>query len=292
MDNDQKMSQGVPTFTPPPSVPTFTPPTAPTFTPPVRHHDGPSCYYHQDEPAVAQCARCGKYICQDCFDNFGVTNDEYAGKALCYDCCKELVAANVQDLSRNKAKIKAQFILSLVGIALGFILGLAEGGGFGGALVCAAIGGVFLSAMKAFFSLTWEVIKIAFSGNFGVLTVISIFFNIIVIVFKCFWLTISNTFYYIKYLKETSGFIESDSAALRQMDEYMEYTMVRSQNQGIDLETLLKEDSRLADNSYAQMVQSQGEEKAEAILRQCVATINENGEIIRSFDAATGAAAA
>ena len=79
MDNGQMKTTGgadaVPTFTPP--TPTFTPPadTKPTF-------NGPACYYHKDEPAVAKCARCGKFICQDCFDNYGVTNDEYAGQAL------------------------------------------------------------------------------------------------------------------------------------------------------------------------------------------------------------------
>lgn len=285
MDNDQKnTSQGG-------GIPTFTPPT-PTFTPPKNNthvHNGPVCYYHKDEPAVAKCARCGKYLCQDCFDSYGVTNDQYAGQALCYDCTQELVADNVAQLTKNKNKIKVQFIISLVGIVLGFIFGLSAGmeGGAGSAFVAgiigAAVGGVFLSAMKVFFSLVWDVIKIAVSGNFGVLTVLSIIFNIIVLIFKCLFTTISNTIYYITYLKRTSGFIESDQAALRQMQDYMEYTMVRNQNRGVDIETLLKENSELADNSVAQMARTQTEEQIEASMRSCVASINENGEIIRSF---------
>lgn len=289
MDNGQMKTTGgadaVPTFTPP--TPTFTPPadTKPTF-------NGPACYYHKDEPAVAKCARCGKFICQDCFDNYGVTNDEYAGQALCYDCCQQLVAENVAELTRNKNKIKFQFILFIVGMVLGFIVGMSAGiesgdigAGFVSGLICACIGGVFLSALKAFFSLTWEVIKIAFAGQFGILTVLSIIFQIIVIVFKCIWVTISNTIQYIIYLKRTSGFIESDKAALAQMADYMEYTLIRNQNRGVDIETLLNQKSELADNSYARMVQEQGEEGAEAVLRGCVASINENGEIIRSFAA-------
>ena len=130
----------------------------------------------------------------------------------------------------------------------------------------------------------WDAIKIAFAGQFGILTILSIIFQTIVIVFKCIWVTISNTFYYIKYLRETSGFIESDTAALQQMKDYMEYTLVRNQNRGVDIETLLNQKSELADNSYARMVQEKGEEGAEAALRDCVATINENGEIIRSFN--------
>lgn len=289
MDNGQMKTNGGTD-----AIPTFTPPT-PTFTPPVDAKptfNGPACYYHKDEPAVAKCARCGKFICQDCFDNYGVTNDEYAGQALCYDCCQQLVAENVAELTRNKNKIKFQFILSIIGMALGFIIGMSAGiesgdigGGFVSGLIFACIGGVFLSAMKAFFSLTWEAIKIAFAGQFGILTVLSIIFQIIVIVFKCIWVTISNTIQYIIYLKRTSGFIESDKAALAQMADYMEYTLIRNQNRGVDIETLLNQKSELADNSYARMVQEQGEEGAEAVLRGCVASINENGEIIRSFAA-------
>ena len=53
MDNKSK-NQGIPTFTPPEDV-------APVFTPPkTPQHDGPVCYHHPSEPAVARCARCGK----------------------------------------------------------------------------------------------------------------------------------------------------------------------------------------------------------------------------------------
>ena len=288
--------QEAPVFTPPAApvqeAPVFTPPAAPKFAPPANTHthSGPCCAYHKSEPAVAKCARCGRFLCQDCFDSYGVTDGEYAGRALCYDCTQKLVADNVAELTKNKNKIKFQFILSLIGISIGFILGLmcgiSEGAGAGTiliALIFAAIGGVFLSALKAFCSLSWEVIKIAFDGNFGVLTFFSVVINIFVLIFKCFYTTISNTIYYIKYLKQTSGFIESDQACLDNMRDYMEYTMIRNQNPGVDIETLLNENSALADNTVAQMARTQTEEQIEAAMRNCVATINENGEIIRSF---------
>ena len=270
-------------------IPTFTPPVQ-TFEPPK--HSGPSCHYHRDEPSVARCARCGKHICQDCFDNYGVSGGEYAGQALCYDCCQQLVADNVKELTHNKNKIKFQFILSIIGMVIGFFLGMSMGiesgdigGGFISGLIFACIGGVFLSAMKAYFSLTWEAIKIAFAGQFGIITIISLIFQCAVIVFRCIFATISNTIQYIIYLKRTSGFIESDQAALQQMADYMEYTLIRNQNRGVDISTLLNQKSELADNTYARMVQERGEEGAEAMLRGCVASINENGEIIRSFAA-------
>ena len=65
----------------------------------------------------------------------------------------------------------------------------------------------------------------------------------------------------------------------------MEYTLVRNKYAGVVIETLLAQESNLADNSFAQMVREQGEEQAEATLRGVTATINEHGEIIRSFAA-------
>lgn len=308
MDNEQMKTNGaadaVPTFTPPGGennqvdgknggIPTFTPPT-PTFTPPQNakpEFNGPACSYHKDEPAVAKCARCGRYICQDCFDNYGVSSGEYAGKALCYDCCQQIVAENVADLKKNKNKIMLQFIVSIIGMVFGMIVGISSGGGVAGAVIGLAVGGTLLSALKVFFSLVWDVIKIAVSGQFGVLTVLSIIWNILVLIVKCLITTVSNTVYYINYLVKTSGFINSDTQALQQMADYMEYTMIRNQNRGVDIDTLLNQKSELADNSYAQMVQQRGEEGAEAAMRECVATFNEHGEIIRNFNVAGRAAA-
>lgn len=274
-------------------IPTFKAPSddIPTFTaPPKPHFNGPACHYHSDEPAVGRCARCGKPLCQDCCDSYGVSSGQYEGKHLCYDCTQELVAENVAELNANLNKIKGQFILQIIGMVIGFIYGMSAGvssgdigGGFVAGLVCACIGGVFLSAVKAFFSLAWECIKIAFAGQFGWLTILSIIFNLCVIVVKCIWATVTQTIQYIIYIKKTSGFIESDSKFLEQIKEYMEYTMIRQQNRGVDLETLMQEGSQLYNNSFAQMVRDQGEERAEAYMSQCVTRIAENGEIIRDF---------
>ena len=291
MAYEQMQNDAVPIFTPP--VPTFTPPESP------KPRGGRTCHYHTNEPAVARCARCGKYICEDCYDNYGVTSGEYEGQALCYDCCRELVAQNVKDLTRNKTKIKFQFILSIIGMVIGFIIGLSAGiesGSFGTGLVMTligvGIGGVFFSFLKFYLQCMWIGIKESFKSMFngaGIWGIIGVFiglaFRIIIEAFKSIFITIRNTIDYIKYLKETSGFIESDTAALQQMADYMEYTMIRNQNRGVDLETLLNQKSELADNSYARMVLEQGEAQAEAHLRGCVASINENGEIIRDFAA-------
>lgn len=267
-------------------IPTFKVPSddIPTFTaPPKPHFDGPACHYHNDEPAVGRCARCGKPLCQDCCDSYGVSSGQYEGKHLCYDCTQQLVAENVAELNANLNKIKGQFILQIIGMVIGFMYGMSVDGGFIVGLICACIGGVFLSAVKAFLTLAGDCIKIAIDGQFGVLTIISIIFHLCVIVVRCIWVTVTQTIQYIIYIKKTSGFIESDSKYLEQIKEYMEYTMIRQQNRGVDLETLMQEGSQLYNNSFAQMVRDQGEESAEAYMSQCVTRIAENGEIIRDF---------
>lgn len=290
-------NNGVPTFTPTTDdIPTFTPPTndIPTFAPPPAPRPtftGPACYHHPDERAVAKCSRCGKFICKECSEAFTVTAGEYADSCLCYDCCQKLVEENVAELKKNKATIMGQFILSAIGIIIGFIYGaytVASANDLGTTLVtgfiCGCIGGVFLSACKAFFSLLWDCIKIAFAGQFGVLTILSIIFNLIVIVFKCIGITVYNTIYYITYLIKTSHFIEEDTAALQNMKDFMEYTLVRNQNKGVDLESLMNEGSALYNNTYARVLRDSGEAAADAMVRQGATRISETGEIIRDFN--------
>lgn len=271
------------------AIPTFAPPT-PTFTPPVDakpSFSGPSCSYHKDEPAVAKCAGCGRYICQDCFDNYGVSSGDYAGQALCYDCTRQLVAENVEILKGNKTKITTTFVFTLVGMLLGAIFGAsagADGGNVGLTLfIGMCIGGCFWTFLKGWFARIGGAIS---GGGFNLVSIlIGFILGFVIEAILSVVRTIKKVIECIVYLKRTSGFIESDSAALQQMADYMEYTMIRNQNRGVDIETLLNQKSELADNAYAQMVRTQGEDAAEASLRGCVASINENGEIIRSFAA-------
>ncbi len=272
-----------PQFTPPQQ--TFQPPAAPKFTPPAQTFMPPgasgACAYHPGEIAVTTCARCGKPLCQDCLDSYGVSDGEYKGKALCYDCTKELVAENVEILKKNKKSIKLTFILTLVGMFIGGMFGIAFGGL--GIFLGAMIGGCFWTFLKSWAGGIKGAVQNGGLSGFSIATGVLVGF--VVSAGMAIYRTIRKIIDCIVYLRRTSGFIESDSAALRQMDDYMEFTMVRNQNRGVDIETLLRENSQLANNSVAQMARTQTEEQIEASMRSCVATINENGEIIRDFAA-------
>lgn len=274
-------------------IPIFKAPSdeIPTFTALSKpHFNGPACHYHSDEPAVGRCARCGKSLCQDCCDSYGVSKGKYAGKYLCYDCTQKLVDENVQELQQNYATIKGQYTLCIIGCVVGAIIGIIWGasGGFAGSLIygilCAAIGGSannffkrFISAVPGFFVSTGNLVLSICIGLFKFFC--CFFIYAIMALFE----TIKKIIYYVNYMKRTSGFIESDTAALQQMKDYMEYTLIRNSNRGVDLETLMQEGSQLYNNSFAQMVRDQGEERAEAYMSQCVTRIAENGEIIRDF---------
>lgn len=264
------------------NIPTFTPPE-PTFTPPGNsHRSGSTCHFHPNEPAVTKCAKCGKPLCHDCADTYQVNDEKYGGKPLCYDCCQELVAENVKQLKKQRLKIIAMYIFTLIGMIVGGILGSKYGGEAWIGLIAAFIGGCFWT----FFVNLCKIIVNTFK-NFAhgaiIGGIIRFFIDLLKAVVLAIWGTIQKIFYYTKHLIKTSGFIRSDSRALQEMADYMEYTIVRSQNVGVDLATLMNEDSQLYNNSYAQNVMANGEASAENSIRGCVTSINENGEIIRSF---------
>lgn len=263
------------------NIPTFNPP-APTFTPPANNYGGGrSCYYHKNEPAVARCAKCGKYLCEDCADSYQVNDEQYGGEPLCYDCCQEIVAQNVKELKKQRAKIIMMYIFTALGMLLGALIA-PVGSGFLVTLIYAFIGGCawtfFVNMCKIFLNTIRNCLNGAWLG-----AILWLIIDTIKAIVIAIWGTIQKLYYYTKHIIKTSGFIKSDSQALQQMADYMEYTMVRSQNVGVDLATLMNENSQLANNSFAQNVMANGEEAAEANIRNCVTSINENGEIIRSF---------
>ena len=254
-------------YAPASSAPGFSQPN-----PPV--HNTPLCYYHSNEPAVAQCAICGKYICRDCYDTYGFTVGEYAGQAMCYDCTKQLVADNISNLKSQKTGIITLFVATVIGMIIGLAVGASGGAAL--AVLCMLWFGSFWTWVKSTFT-GWSSAGFSMAGFIG-----AFIGGLIIAPIK----TIIKIFQCISYLTKTSKFIEQDTAALSQMKDYMEYTVALSQNKNADIDNLMNNNTELANNSFAQMVRSQGETAAEENIKQCVATVNQNGEVIRNFNGA------
>ena len=267
----------------PDNIPTFTPP-APTFTPPTQaQRNENACYFHQNEPAVTHCARCGKPICQDCADNYQVDNDEYSGQPICYDCCQELVSDNVRQLKKQRRTIILQYIFTAIGMLFGFIIGYAAiQSEWWVTLLTTFIGGCLWMFIKNIFTsfknLFTNIANGAWLGG-----IFRLILDLFLSIFYAVWGTIKKLFYYTKYIIKTSGFIRSDTRALGNMRDYMEYTQVMARNVGVDLASLMNEGSELYNNSYAQSVATNGADAAQQALRQEAITFNEHGEIIRGF---------
>lgn len=274
-------------------IPTFTPPT-PTFTPPTSSsHGGAVCHFHPNEHAVTRCARCGKYICQDCAENYNVDGGEYKGQPLCYDCCNELVSDNVRTLKKQQAKIIANYIFTFIGMLFGLFIGLGISSStplpWYVVLIFAFVGGTLWTFIKNGFRIILNGIKNLFKNGFNIIGLFLIFFVLAWDFLKAIaisvWGTIQKLFNYTKYIIQTAGFIRSDTAALQQMADYMEYTQIRSQNVGVDLATLMNEDSELYNNTYARNVAQMGEQGVADAFRTATASYNEHGEIIRNAQA-------
>jgi len=247
------------------------------------------CYHHPSRDAVAQCRKCGKGMCKECYDLYGVSSGEYAGKALCYDCTTEIVAENVAGFEALKKRVQWERIFICIGAVLGAFAGLIflddptlDGTQkFWGFVTCVGVGGSLGTIIKGMF---WAFIgarregedggnSLAQAGCAGVFLVI---FSPIITVWRFF-----SRFSQIARCNEI---IESDSQALRQMRDYFAYTQAMEQNAGVDLATLVARGGVLFDNAYAKDVVSRGAQTAQAELRRGVAQIAANGEIIRSYN--------
>ena len=233
---------------------------------------GMTCYHHQSRRAAAQCAGCGKAICKNCHDDYGVSIGQYAGKALCYDCTTQLVESNVKEVGKFKANVKREFITITTGAAIGAVLGLS--GGIFGFIIGMGAGGSAWVAFKAFLRICSSAVSGDFTGAMGAL------FTILLCPIRTAKKLISR----FAQMRQADGILASDSQALREMRDYFAYTQAMEKNAGVDLAKLAGQGSELYNNTYARAVLDKGEKAAQAKLRKSVVQIAANGEIIRSFD--------
>ena len=235
------------------------------------------CYHHSSQDAVAQCVGCGKAICKDCHDVYGVSSGQYVGKALCYDCTSKLVAENMAEVEAFKKKVQRERIFSLIGAAIAAIwffplLKRAPAHDFGPALFWYFVGIAFFSSLGVIKTVFQLLKKDSYGGVILFLVCAPI-------------ITIKNHIKRFTQIKQADEIIASDAIALREMRDYFAYTQVmEKQSDALDLAKLTGQGSELYDNTYAKAVLGKGEKAAQAELRKSVVQIAANGEIIRSFD--------
>jgi len=250
--------------------------------------DGMVCYHHSSQQAVAQCGKCGKGICKDCFDMYGVDTGEYAGRALCYDCTVEEVEDNVELVTMLRKIVKTEFAFIIIGVVIGAVLGgaiMASGNaGVGtiimGVVIFGLLGGCGWAVLKAFGLMISGGGDLGSSGNMGGLgKIFKGFAMVIAAPFRTIFKIVSRS----RQIKEMNAIVASDSLAIEEMNAYFAYTKVIEENRGVELATLVAPGGALVENKYAGAVLSNGESAAHASLRQDVKQIFDNNERLNGF---------
>lgn len=265
----------------------------PVFSVPENNRE--FCFHHQTEPSAGTCVSCNKFMCDECFDALGVIK----GEEMCYDCAKNQISESIEELIENKAFIRKKFNVTKIGIFIGSLIAIfiAFSNGislesfifaFLGIVLFGGFGGVFLDIFPIYLTIslnfTLELMKMLFGFKFNPVRIISLSIKCVSLQLKAVYNTISNLIFYVKYLKETDGFIEADRNTLRQLEEFMEFTKIRNSNPREDIETLLSQNSHLMKNMFAQMARDKSQSNIVNVVKSAIVTVNKHGEIIRTFE--------
>lgn len=73
-----------------------------------------NCYFHVDQPAVAQCNVCGKGLCKECAS-------KYHNEVVCDDCVNERAVVVLSELAEEQTKKERRFKIALVVNVLSFL---------------------------------------------------------------------------------------------------------------------------------------------------------------------------
>lgn len=250
--------------------------------------DGMVCYHHPSQQAVAQCGKCGKGICKDCCDVYGVESGEFAGRALCYDCTVAEVEDNVKMATTLRKIVKTEFTFIIAGVVIGAIVGgllMGSSNGdigsvFTGIILFGLLGGCGWSVLKALGLMISGGGDLGVHGNYGGLGKMLRGFGMIIIApIRTIIKIVSRS----RQIKELAAIAASDSLAIEEMKAYFAYTKVIEENRGVELATLTTSGGALVENKYAQKVLSNGENAAKASLCQEVKQIYHNNDRLTGF---------
>jgi len=212
-----------------------------------------NCYHHPSREAVAQCKGCGKAICRECAEMYGVSTGEYAGCNLCYDCTVHLVEQNVNYVKVIKGTAIKELCLLPFLMLWNMLKGLFTS--FQGGSEAATSGGGVIKIFIGLFRFFWAPIK-----------------------------TIFDVIVRFVRLSKANKIIASDTQYLQELRDYFAYTQVMEKKaDSFDLSKLADQGGELFENTYARSVLENGEKNAQAELRKGVVQIAANGEILRGY---------
>lgn len=87
-----------------------------------------NCTTHNNRPAVYECDRCGKPICESCYNDFDIASEE---EHLCSECYKNAVRDEIAEVKSLKGMVIREFVFIIIGLIVGLVLGLDICFGFG-----------------------------------------------------------------------------------------------------------------------------------------------------------------
>lgn len=90
-----------------------------------------NCTTHTNRPAVYKCDNCGKPICQACYDDFDINDDDEGKIHLCAECYKEYIRKDAAEAHSLKGMVIREFVFIIIGLIVGLVIGLDLCFGFG-----------------------------------------------------------------------------------------------------------------------------------------------------------------
>lgn len=212
------------------------------------------CIYHPMKEAVTVCAKCGKWICEDCASAGLIRGGELKGRSLCFSCAEELVQKKLQKLSSGKDTKRKYWIRLAIGAVVGIAVGCLLAGNFPGSAIDTGIGGVLfrilwaitgvalLGAPREFMGNYWKMYMILKSLKYdGLLvrilkSIVKAVVSLLYSIFKTVWDVVAKLFEGKKKEKYISDKIERNLKIKKCIMEYR--TSCQDGNPSVEAETL------------------------------------------------------
>ena len=235
------------------------------------------CFHHAALDSEAQCKVCGKFICKDCREMYGMESGLYAGESLCYECVSEMNSDTAGNIRKFRDKVVKERLVSIVGAVAGLFISTAlsrgwdETGEQGLNIWIAMLIGILVGGSIIMLP---EAVKAFKNGDaaWGVLCIVG-----------APVLMIKTHLSRRNHLKQCVEIATADTDVMRKMRDYFAYFQFMEKNKDADLTKLTANNGKLNGNTYANDVLEKGEDTARMELRRGIVQIGVNSETIKDL---------